>query len=181
MIYQFLDSKPVYNETNFIAPSADIIGDVELGKESSVWFNCTVRGDVNYIRIGSRTNIQDNTCIHVMNQTGPTIIGDEVTVGHSAMIHGCTIGDRVLIGMKAIILDKAVIEPDCIIAAGSLVSPGKTMPSGWLCMGSPARPVRELTREERKSITQYSDNYVKYSRTYLRLDTYDSNPYYTKP
>ncbi len=180
MIYQFLDSKPVYNESNFIAPSADIIGDVVLGSESSVWFNCTVRGDVNYIRIGERTNIQDNTCIHVMNQDGPTHIGNQVTVGHHAMIHGCTIHDRVLVGMKVVVLDKAVIEPDCIIAAGSLVAPGKTMPSGWLCMGSPAKPVRKLSDEEIASIVKYSDNYVKYSRTYLRLDNYETNPFYTK-
>ncbi|MCH8556912.1 MAG: gamma carbonic anhydrase family protein [Balneolia bacterium] len=180
MIYQFLDSKPVYNETNFIAPSADIIGDVELGEESSVWFNTTIRGDVNFIKIGKRSNIQDNSCVHVMNQDGPTHIGDQVTIGHSAMIHGCTIHDRVLIGMKATVMDKAVVESDCIIAAGSLVAPGKVMPSGWLCMGSPAKPVRKLTEEEIKSITEYSDNYVKYSRTYLRVDTYETNPFYTK-
>ncbi|MCC5935149.1 MAG: gamma carbonic anhydrase family protein [Candidatus Cyclonatronum sp.] len=181
MIYQFLDSKPFYGPTNFIAPSADIIGDVHMGEESSVWFNCTIRGDVNYIRIGKRSNVQDNSCIHVMNQTGPTIIGDQVTIGHQVMLHGCTVHDRVLIGMSVTVLDKAVIEPDCIIGAGSLVTPGKVMPSGWLCMGRPAKPVRKLTDEELASIIQYSDNYVKYSRTYLRLDTYETNPFYTKP
>jgi carbonic anhydrase/acetyltransferase-like protein (isoleucine patch superfamily) len=180
MIYQFLDSTPAYDDTNFIAPSADIIGDVALGKESSVWFNTTIRGDVNYIRIGARSNVQDNSCIHVMNQTGPTEIGDQVTIGHSAMIHGCTIHDRALIGMKATILDKAVVEENCIIAAGSLVAPGKVMPSGWLCMGSPAKPVRKLTEQEIQSIVAFSDNYVKYSRTYLRLDTYETNPFYQK-
>ncbi|MCH8567156.1 MAG: gamma carbonic anhydrase family protein [Balneolales bacterium] len=180
MIYQFLDSQPIFDETVFIAPSADLIGDVKVGNESSVWFNCTVRGDVNYIRIGNRSNVQDNSCIHVMNQTGPTVIGNQVTIGHSAMIHGCTIHDRVLVGMKAIILDNAVVESDCIIAAGSLVAPGKVMPSGWLCMGSPAKPVRKLTDEELLSIVQYSDNYVKYSRAYLRLDTYETNPFYNK-
>lgn len=179
MIYEFLDKKPQFNESNFVAPSADIIGDVSLGEESSVWFNTTIRGDVNWIEIGERSNVQDNTCIHVTNHTGPTKIGNQVTIGHSAMIHGCTIHDRVLIGIHATILDKAVIEPDCIIAAGSLVAPGKTMPSGWLCMGSPAKPVRKLTDEEIASIVQYSDNYVKYSRAYLRKDQYDTNPFYT--
>ncbi|MEX0773459.1 MAG: gamma carbonic anhydrase family protein [Balneolales bacterium] len=178
MIYEFLGKKPLFNESNFIAPSADIIGDVKLGEETSVWFNVTVRGDVNRIRIGARSNVQDNTCIHVTNQTGPTIIGDEVTIGHSAMIHGCTIQDRVLIGIQAVILDKAVIEPNCIIAAGSLVPPGKTMPSGYMCMGSPAKPVRKLTQEELASLSDYSDNYVKYSRAYQQKDVYKKNPFY---
>lgn len=180
MLYEFLGSQPKVSQSNFIAPSADLIGDVVLGEETSVWFNCTIRGDVNYIRIGSRSNVQDNTCIHVTNQTHPTVIGDKVTIGHSAMIHGCTIKDRVLIGIKSVILDGAVIEEDCIIAAGSLVPPGKTMPSGWLCMGSPAKPVRKLSEEEIASIIQYSDNYVKYSRAYMLLDTYDKNPFYNK-
>lgn len=179
MVYEFLDKRPRINESNFIAPSADIIGDVTLGDEASVWFNCTIRGDVNWIEIGARSNVQDNCCIHVTNQTCPTKIGDEVTIGHGAVIHGCTLHDRVLVGMNAVILDKAVIESDVIIAAGSLVPPGKTMPSGHLCMGSPCKPVRKLTDEEIASIRQYSQNYVKYSRAYLRKDTYDSNPFYT--
>lgn len=179
MIYEFLDRKPQFDDTVFVAPSADIIGDVTLGTESSVWFNTTIRGDVNWIEIGTRSNIQDNTCIHVMNQTGPTQIGDEVTVGHSAMIHGCTIEDRVLIGIQATILDKAVIESDCIIAAGSLVPPGKTMPSGYLCMGTPAKPIRELTDDELASIKEHADNYVQYARAYQQKDQYDGNPFYT--
>jgi len=180
MIYAFLDSNPVFNESNFIAPSADIIGDVTLGEEASVWFNTTIRGDVNWISIGRRSNVQDNCCIHVTNQTCPTEIGDEVTIGHGAVIHGCTIRDRVLIGMNAVVLDKAIIEEDVIIAAGSLVPPGKTMPAGHLCMGSPCKPVRPLTSEEIASIRQYSDNYVKYSRAYMQKDTYTTNPFYTK-
>jgi len=180
MLYEFLGSQPQVDRSNFIAPSADIIGDVVLGEESSVWFNCTIRGDVNYIRIGKRSNVQDNTCIHVTNQTHPTVVGNQVTIGHSAMIHGCTIHDRVLVGIKAVILDGAVIESDCIIAAGSLVPPGKVMPSGWMCMGSPAKPVRKLTEDEIASIVKYSDNYVKYSRAYMQLDKYEVNPFYTK-
>lgn len=179
MIYEFLGSTPVFDDTVFVAPSADLIGDVTLGSESSVWFNVTIRGDVNWIEIGERSNIQDNTCIHVMNQTGPTRIGNEVTVGHNAMIHGCTIRDRVLIGIHATILDKAVIEPDVIVAAGSLVPPGKTLESGYLYMGSPVRQVRKLTDEEIKSIKEHSENYVKYARAYQQKDTYDSNPFYS--
>jgi carbonic anhydrase/acetyltransferase-like protein (isoleucine patch superfamily) len=178
MLYQFLNKQPLVHPSNFIAPSADLIGDVELGEESSVWFNVTIRGDVNYIRIGSRSNIQDNTCIHVMNTDGPTIIGNEVTIGHNAMIHGCTIHDRVLVGIHATVLDKAVVPSDVIIAAGSLVPPGKVLESGWLYMGSPAKAVRRLTDDEISGIRKYADNYVKYSRTYLRIDNYDVNPFY---
>lgn len=178
MVYEFLGKSPQFDDTVFVAPSADIIGDVKLGKESSVWFNVTIRGDVNWIEIGDRSNIQDNTCIHVMNQTGPTKIGSEVTVGHSAMIHGCTIEDRVLIGIQSTVLDKAVIESDVILAAGSLVPPGKRLESGFLYMGSPAKKTRELTDEERASISKHADNYVKYSRAYQQKDTYDENPFY---
>lgn len=178
MIYQFLDKQPQVNPSNFIAPSADIIGDVVLGMESSVWFNTTIRGDVNYIRIGNRSNVQDNVCIHVMNGDGPTIIGDEVTIGHNAMIHGCTIHDRVLVGIQCTVLDKAVIESDVIVAAGSVVPPGKTLESGWLYMGAPAKPSRRLTDEEIEGIRKYASNYVKYSRAYLRMDEYETNPFY---
>ncbi len=180
MIYEFLGKQPVFDDSNFIAPSADIIGEVKLGKESSVWFNTTIRGDVNWIEIGKRTNIQDNSCIHVMNQTGPTIIGNDVTIGHNAMVHGCTINDRVLIGINSVVLDKAVVEQDCIIAAGSVVTPGKVMPSGFLCMGTPAKPVRKLTTKELDSILEHAVNYVRYSRAYMLKDTYEVNPFYPK-
>lgn len=179
MIYEFLEREPEFDDTVFVAPSADIIGDVSIGPESSVWFNVTIRGDVNWIEIGSRSNIQDNTCIHVMNQTGPTRIGDEVTVGHSAMIHGCTIRDRVLIGIHATVLDEAVIESDVIVAAGSLVPPGRRLESGHLYMGSPAEPVRELNEEELASIGEHASNYVTYARAYQQKDTYEENPFYT--
>lgn len=179
MIYEFLKKSPFFDETVFIAPSADIIGDVELGSDSSVWFNTTIRGDVNYIRIGERTNIQDNASIHVMNQTGPTVIGNDVTIGHNAMVHGCTIRDRVLVGIHATILDEAIIPSDVIIAAGTLVPPGKELESGYLYMGSPAKKSRKLTNEEIASIKQSAQNYVKYQRTYRQVDTYDKNPFYT--
>ncbi len=180
MIHEFLNSSPKIDETAFVASSADIIGDVVLGKESSVWFNVTIRGDVNAITIGDRSNIQDNVCIHVMNQTGPTIIGNEVTIGHGAVVHGCTIKDRVLVGINATILDKAVIESDVILAAGSLVPPGKTLESGFMYMGSPAKAARKLSQEEIKSIRKYSQNYVKYSRAYQGKDVYNTNPFYSK-
>lgn len=179
MIYEFLDKSPQFEDSCFIAPSADLIGDVTLGKESSVWFNVTIRGDVNWIEIGNRSNVQDNSCIHVMNQNGPTKIGNEVTIGHNAMVHGCTIHDRVLVGIHATILDEAVIESDVIIAAGSLVPPGKTLESGYMYMGSPVKQTRKLTEEEIASIPNYADNYVKYSRAYQQKDTYDKNPFYT--
>lgn len=179
MIYEFLNRTPRFDESVFIAPSADLIGDVTIGKESSVWFNTTIRGDVNWIEIGNRTNVQDNTCIHVMNRTGPASIGNEVTIGHNAMVHGCTIHDRVIIGIQATVLDKAIIEPDVIVAAGCLVPPGKTLESGSIYMGSPARQIRKLTQEEIDSIKQHADNYVKYSRAYKQLDKHDQNPFYT--
>ncbi len=180
MIYEFLKRTPEFDETVFVAPSADIIGDVKIGKESSVWFNVTIRGDVNFIEIGDQSNVQDNVCIHVMNQTGPTKIGNQVTIGHGAVVHGCTIKDRVLIGINATILDEVIIEPDVIVAAGSLVPPGKTLESGYMYMGSPAKAVRKLTDEEIKSIPNYAANYVKYIRAYQQKDTYDENPFYSK-
>ena len=178
MIYEFLNRSPQFDETVFVAPSADIIGDVTIGVESSVWFNVTIRGDVNKITIGNRSNVQDNSSIHVMNQDGPTEIGNEVTIGHNAMIHGCTIHDRVLVGIHATVLDKAIIESDVIIAAGSLVPPGKRLESGYLYMGSPVKQVRKLSSEEIASIGKYASNYVAYQRTYRQVDKYDKNPFY---
>lgn len=178
MIYEFLGKSPFFTESCFVAPSADIIGDVVFGDECSVWFNVTIRGDVNKIRFGDRTNVQDNVCIHVMNQTGPTLIGSEVTIGHGAVVHGCTVKDRVLIGMNATILDEAVIESDVIIAAGTLVPPGKTLESGYMYMGSPAKQARKLTQEEMDSIPKHAENYVKYMRAYQQKDTYEKNPFY---
>lgn len=178
MILEFLGKFPSIHQSAYIADSADIIGDVAIGEESSVWFNVTIRGDVNKIRIGDRSNVQDNVCIHVMNQTGPTLIGNEVTIGHGAVVHGCTIKDRVLVGINATILDKAVIESDVIVAAGTLVPPNKTLESGYLYMGSPAKAVRKLSEAEIESIRKYSQNYVKYSRAYQGKDEYEVNPFY---
>lgn len=178
MIYEFLKKSPQFDESVFVAPSADIIGDVVIGSESSIWFNVTIRGDVNWIKIGDRSNIQDNASIHVMNQTGPTRIGNDVTIGHNAMVHGCTIHDRVLIGIHATILDEAVIPSDVIIAAGTLVPPGKELESGYMYMGSPAKKARKLTEDEIASIPRSAQNYVKYQRAYRQVDTYEKNPFY---
>lgn len=144
-----------------------MVGHVEIGEDSSVWFNSVVRGDVNYVRIGVRTNIQDGSVVHVTHDTHPTVLEDDVTVGHNVTLHGCTIRSRVLVGMGAIILDGAEVGPDCVIGAGALVTEGKKIPSGWLALGAPARPVRELTPDERAMLLQASENYVKYKNTYL--------------
>ncbi len=167
MLKPYKNKWPKVSPAAFIENSAQIIGDVTIGEESSVWFNAIVRGDVNYIRIGSRTNIQDATVIHVTHDTHPTILEDDITVGHSATIHGCTIKSRVLIGMGAIILDGAEVESDCIIAAGALVTEGKKIPSGWMAMGVPAKPVRELTKQERVSLLEHAQNYIKYKNIYI--------------
>ena len=178
MVYKFLGKHPQYDDTVFIADSADVIGEVTFGKECSVWFNVTIRGDVNYIELGDRTNVQDNVCIHVMNQTGPTIIGNDVSIGHGAVVHGCTIHDRVLIGINATVLDKVIVESDVIVAADTLVPPGKVLKSGYMYMGSPAKATRKLREDEIAMIRQLSSNYVKYSRVYMGIDTYEENPFY---
>lgn len=180
MIQAFLGVEPTINPSAFIADSADIIGDVHIGEMSSVWFNVTIRGDVNKIRIGNRSNVQDNVCIHVMNQTGPTLISDEVTIGHGAVVHGCTIQSRVLVGMNATLLDGCVVESDVIVAAGTLVPPGKVLEAGYLYMGSPAKKVRQLSEQERASIGDYARNYVRYSRVYRGEHSYTENPFYRR-
>ena len=169
MLKPYKDKRPIISSTAFIENSAQVIGDVTIGDESSVWFNAVVRGDVNYIRIGNRTNIQDGTVIHVTHDTHPTILEDDITVGHSVSIHGCVIRSRVLIGIGAIVLDGAEVESDCVIAAGALVPEGKKIPSGWLAMGAPAKPVRELTPQERKKLLEYAKNYIKYKNEYIGI------------
>ena len=166
MIKPFKGILPKIHETVFIEESAQIIGDVEIGEYSSVWFNAVVRGDVNYIRIGKRTNIQDGCLLHVTNKTHPLFLEDEVTIGHGVTLHGCRIRSRCLIGMGAIILDGAEVQEFSIVAAGSLVTEKSVIPSGWLAVGSPAKPKREITKEEKDKILQYAENYVGYMRDY---------------
>lgn len=160
---------PQVHETAFVAPSADLVGEVEIGEHSSVWFQVVIRGDVNRIRIGKRTNIQDHSMLHVTrpkqaDESGkgsPLAIGDDCTIGHRVTLHGCTIGSRVLIGMGAIILDDAVVGDDCIIGAGALITKGAVIPSGSLVIGMPAKVARPLKSEELKFLPKSAANYVR--------------------
>ena len=166
MIRSFKGVVPQVARSAYVDQSAQVIGDVHIGAESSVWMNVVIRGDVNHIRIGKRTNIQDLTMVHVMRETHPTIIGDEVTVGHSAVVHGTTIEDRVLIGMGAVLLNGVHIESDCVIAAGALITEGTRIPARSLVMGRPGKVKRQLSDEEVAEIRWYSDNYVNYRLDY---------------
>jgi carbonic anhydrase/acetyltransferase-like protein (isoleucine patch superfamily) len=166
MLRPYRGRLPVVHPTAFVDASAQVIGDVEIGEESSVWMQVVVRGDVHEIRIGRRTNLQDGAIVHVMHDTHPTYIGDDVTIGHGAIVHGATVGDRVLIGMGAILLNGSRIGADSIIGAGALVTEGTAIPPGSLVMGSPARVRRALTAEERGSILDYAANYVRYKKDY---------------
>lgn len=167
MLRPYRGRLPVVDPSAYIDQSAQVIGDVEIGVDSSLWMNVVVRGDVNYIRIGARTNVQDGTIVHVMHDAHPTVIGRDVTIGHGAMIHGCTIEDRVLIGMGAILLNGVKIGSDSIVAAGSLVPEGAVIPPRSLAMGSPAKVRRTLTDKEVASILDYSANYVRYRLDYM--------------
>lgn len=151
---------PAIHETAWVAPSADLIGEVSLGADSSVWFGVVIRGDVNTITIGDRTNIQDNSTLHVTRKTAKLVIGDDVTVGHQALLHGCQVGNRVLIGMGAIILDNAVIPDDSYVGAGALVTKNKTFPPGHLILGSPAQAVRPLEPKELEFLKKSAHHYV---------------------
>jgi len=151
----------------YVDASAQVIGDVQIGAESSIWMNVVVRGDVNSIRIGRRSNVQDGTIVHVMRDTHPTTIRDEVTIGHGAIVHGCTIDDRVLIGMGAILLNGVEVGSNSIVAAGTLIPEGTTIAPRSLVMGSPGKVRRTLTDEEVASIAWYAENYVKYRLDYL--------------
>ncbi len=158
--------KPRIHESVFIAEGARIIGDVEVGRDSSIWFNTVVRGDVHFITIGGRTNIQDNCVLHVTHKKYPLRIGSNVTVGHSAVLHGCTIEDFCLVGMGAIVLDNALVHSRSFIAAGALVQENFEVPEGTLVAGVPAKVKRPLTSEETAFLERSAQNYVDYVRTY---------------
>ena len=166
MLRQFKNKHPDVDPSAYVDESAQVIGDVAIGAESSVWMNVVMRGDVNFIRLGRRSNVQDGTVVHVMRGTHPTVIGDEVTIGHGAIIHGCTIGSRVLVGMGALILNGAVIGDEVIVAAGSLVTEGTVIPARSLVMGRPAAVKRALTDADVASIRGYAENYVRYREDY---------------
>lgn len=151
----------------FIAPGAQIIGDVEIGSKVGIWFNCVVRGDVAEVRIGDRTNIQDGTVIHVTRGGHPTIIGKGVTVGHNAMLHACRLEDGCFVGMGATIMDDVVVEFGAMVAAGALVPPRKIVKSGQIWAGNPAKHLRDLTPEESAFIKKSEENYVRHAEEYL--------------
>ncbi len=155
----FLRAKPKLGAGVYIAKGAVVLGDVRLGDYSSVWYNAVVRGDINYISVGHHTNIQDNAVLHLADEF-PCIVGNYVTVGHSAIVHACTIGDEVLIGMGAIVLDGAVVGEQCLIGARALVTGGTKIPAGSLVLGSPAKVARELTPDERAGLKHWADKYV---------------------
>ena len=156
---------PTVHPTSFIAEGAWVVGDVQIGEQASVWFNAVLRGDINLIRVGARSNVQDGSVVHVTKQL-PALIGDDVTVGHMAMLHGCRIENACLIGMNAVILDNARVGPHAMVAAGSLVRENFVVPPGSLVAGVPARVVRDLTDEERAFLFQSALNYVGYARSF---------------
>jgi len=150
----------------YVDAAATVIGDVQIGEESSVWPGVVIRGDVHYVRIGARTNVQDGSVLHVMRDEHPLVLGDNVTVGHGVILHGCTIESRCLIGMGSIILNGARIGTGSIVAAGTLVTEGMIVPAGSLFMGHPGKVRRVLSDEDQRSIDDYAARYVEYKNTY---------------
>ncbi|HTN53894.1 MAG TPA: gamma carbonic anhydrase family protein [Anaeromyxobacter sp.] len=163
LIRRYGSASPRLHPSVFVAEGSAILGDVEIGEDSSVWYGTVVRGDVNSIRIGARTNLQDQTVVHVTTATHPTVIGDDVTIGHRVVLHGCTVRDRCLIGIGAIVLDGAVIGPDAMVGAGALVPPGAVVPPGTLVLGAPARAKRPLTPDELAFLPRSAASYVAYA------------------
>lgn len=167
LILPYKGITPQIDPSAFVAANAAIVGDVTIGAESGIWFNCTLRGDVNKIIIGARSNIQDGTVIHESSFGLPCVIGDDVTVGHMALLHACTVGDGAFIGMKACVMDGAVVEAGAMVAAGALVAPGKRVPAGQLWAGSPARFMRDLTDKDREMMRWSAAHYVKLAKDYM--------------
>jgi len=176
MIINYLNKFPELDPNSYVFKDTTVIGDVKLGKDSSIWFRSVVRGDVNSIVIGERTNIQDNSTIHVTTELFPTHIGNEVTIGHNVVIHGSILEDRVLIGMGAVILDGCHIGKNSIIAANSVLLGGTKVPAGVLVAGNPGKIKRDLTEAELIHLERSASNYVKYSRNYL---TYSQDSIYS--
>jgi carbonic anhydrase/acetyltransferase-like protein (isoleucine patch superfamily) len=169
MIDSFLSKTPKIHPSVFVAPGTKIVGDVEVGEDSSIWFNAVLRGDVNFIRVGRRTNIQDGAIVHVTFKKHSTVIGHDVTVGHGAILHGCTVKDHVLIGMGAKVLDGAIVGRHSLVAAGAVVKEGFEVPEKTLVAGVPAKPIRTLTAEEINDIEQSAQRYIQYADTYRKL------------
>ena len=167
MIHPYNGVFPKIHPTAFVEASAHVVGDVEVGEESSIWFNVVIRGDVNRIQIGRGSNIQDGTVLHVNREGSPTSVGDYVTVGHAVRLHGCTIGSHCLIGIGAIVLDGVVLEEECLVAAGSLVAPGTKVPKGSLLMGAPAEVTRQVTKEDLALIHRSAQGYIRLRADYI--------------
>ncbi len=165
-IIPFGGKTPKIADDAFIAPNAVLIGDVEIGPRSSIWYGCTVRGDENYIRIGTGSNLQDNSVIHIDHLTHPTIIGDHVLIGHMCVIHACTIEDGAMVGMRSCVMDGAVVEAGAMVGAGSLVTPGKRIPSGQLWTGAPATYFRDLRENEIESLRSGPRLYAEYAQAH---------------
>lgn len=163
----FGEKAPSVHASAFVAPGAVVVGDVEVGERASIWFGCVLRGDVNSIRIGARTNVQDLTTIHVTSRTHPTVVGDEVTIGHRVVLHGCTIEDRCLVGIGSVVMDGAVVGPEAVVGAGALVPPGMVVPPRTLVMGSPAKVKRDLAPDEVEALRRSAENYVEYAARYV--------------
>ncbi len=166
MISNYKDSTPSIGKDTYVAPSADIIGKVTIGSESSVWPNVSIRGDIDSITIGDKTSIQENSTLHI-SEGLPLTLGNQVTVGHGVILHSCTVGDNTIVGMGAIILDGAVIGENSLVGAGSLVTPGKVFPPNSLIMGSPAKVIRERTPEEAEQNKEHAQDYVNLAKEYL--------------
>ena len=159
-LVEFEGIRPTVAKTAFLAPTAALIGDVQVAEGASIWFGAVLRGDVMPLRIGARTSIQDNSTVHATGGWSSTVVGDDCVVGHNVILHGCTLGNRVLVGMGAIVMDFVEVGDDVIIGAGALVTPRTKIPSGSMVLGSPAKVRRELTDEERSSITEGAQVYV---------------------
>lgn len=172
-IRAYLDKHPHIADRVWVDPTAVVIGDVEIGTDSSVWPYAVIRGDMHHIRIGERTSVQDGSVLHITHSSDfnpggfPLVIGDDVTIGHQAMLHGCTIGSRILIGMKACIMDGAVVEDEVIVGAAALVTPGMKLASGYVYAGSPARKIRAITEKEREFFRYSAQNYVRLKDDYM--------------
>lgn len=164
----FRGKLPKVDASAFLVDDALVVGDVEIGAQASLWFGVVVRGDVNHIRIGARTNVQDHAVLHVTSRTHPTVVGDEVTIGHRVTLHGCTVRDRCLVGIGAIVLDGAVVGEEAMVGAGALVPPGMVVPPRSLALGAPARVRRELTADEVAGLKASAERYVGYAQEYLR-------------
>ncbi len=164
LILPYQGKLPKIHESVFVAPGAILVGEMSIGEESSIWYNCTLRGDVNYIDIGKRVNIQDGTVVHVATFGPPTLIGDDVSIGHMALIHACDLQKGCFVGMKAMVMDGAVVESEAMVAAGALVGPNKRVEKGWLWAGVPAKPIRKLTDKDYEMIRWTASNYVKIAK-----------------